>query len=231
MARQRQGSSSKSRLRHTVAAGPLSSGGVRSRPDAAPGRGPLDGRTDTLLHRLEGIFVREGFRRVTVGELAARLRCSRRALYEVAASKEEVFLLVLDRILRRIDLQGREAATGSGNVEQRLFGFIEPGISALREAGAAFFADIASLPAARERLAAHQDERRTQLEALLAEGVETGTLRTIHPAVAARVMVAAYRAVTDAGFLAGVDLTLPETVRATEEILLHGIVLPHARRR
>ncbi|MFN2427282.1 MAG: TetR/AcrR family transcriptional regulator [Candidatus Binatia bacterium] len=183
-------------------------------------------RPDDLLKRLEEIFLREGFRRIPIGELATRLRCSRRSLYERAPGKNDLFVLVLDRILRRIDASGRAAAAATASFEERITAFIEPGIAELASASPAFFADIASLPAARERLAAHQENRKVQLEKLLAGGMRSRAFRKVHPAVAARAMVAAYRAVTDAKFLAGVDVSSAEATREVESLFLHGILHP-----
>lgn len=199
-----------------------------SSPDPVPAPPAVDGSRpdDHLLQRLEEIFVREGFRRVTIGELATRLRCSRRSLYERAPGKNDLFVLVLDRILRRIDAAGRAAAASNASFEERIIAFIEPGVSELTGASPAFFADIAALPAARDRLAAHQENRKVQLEKLLAGGMRARAFRKVHPAVAARAMVAAYRAVTDAKFLAGVDVSTAEATREVENLFLYGILHP-----
>ncbi len=73
------------------------------------GRSPASRRREEILDAVEEIFQKEGFRRVTIGELSTRLRCSRRAFYELAGTKEEVFLLVLKRLLARIRQDGEEA--------------------------------------------------------------------------------------------------------------------------
>lgn len=191
--------------------------------NGVPGAGS---RADELLDRLEAIFLREGFRRVTIGELATRLRCSRRSLYELAAGKNDLFVLVLDRLLRRIDAGGRVAVAEAVSYEEKATAFIEPGIVELRGATAAFFADIAGLPAARNRLAAHQESRMLQLEQIFADGIRAKAFRKVHAGVAARAMVAAYRAVTDAKFLGSVDATFTDAVRETESLFLHGLLHP-----
>jgi AcrR family transcriptional regulator len=193
------------------------------RESGLPGAGS---RADELLDRLEEIFLREGFRRITIGELATRLRCSRRSLYELAAGKNDLFVLVLDRLLRRIDAAGRVAAAQAASYEEKVTAFIEPGIAELRGASAAFFADIAGLTAARDRLAAHQESRMLQLEKIFAAGIRAKAFRKVHAAVAARAMVAAYRAVTDAKFLVGVDVTSTDAVRETENLFLRGLLHP-----
>lgn len=197
--------------------------------DIEPEENPAPGTTSRaggLLASLEDIFLREGFRRVTIGELATRLRCSRRSLYELAPGKNELFVLVLGRLLERIEATGRSAAETAASFEDRITVFIEPGIVELRGASPAFFADIAGLPAARDRLAAHQEARKVQLEKLLAQGMRARAFRKVHPAVAARAMVAAYRAVTDAKFLADVDVTSTEATREVESLFLNGLLHP-----
>lgn len=194
--------------------------GESEEPAAAGGRS----RAGELISGLEEIFVREGFRRLTIGELATRLHCSRRSLYELAPGKNQLFVLVLDRVLRRIDDAGRAAASETLPFEERVTAFIEPGIVELRGASAAFFADIAGLPAARDRLASHQEGRKVQLEKLLAAGMRAKAFRKLHPGVAARAMVAAYRAVTDANFLVSMDVTLPEAVREVQNIFVQGLL-------
>ncbi|MCC6766591.1 MAG: TetR/AcrR family transcriptional regulator [Deltaproteobacteria bacterium] len=202
-----------------------SSPGLRAESEDGPASG-AGARADELLGGLEEIFLREGFRRMTIGELATRLRCSRRSLYELAASKHDLFALVLDRLLRRIDAAGRVAAAEAASYEEKATAFIEPGIAELRGASAAFFADIAGLPAARNRLAAHQESRVRQLEKILADGVRAKAFRKVHAGVAARALVAAYRAVTDAKFLVGVDVTLTDAIRQTESLFLQGLLHP-----
>lgn len=196
-----------------------------SEPEEIPSAG-VPSRADDLLGRLEDIFLREGFRRVTIGELATRLRCSRRSLYELAAGKNGLFVLVLDRILLRIRSLGSQAATAAESFEERITAFIEPGVTELRGASPAFFADIASLPAARDRLAAHQEMRKALLEKLLSQGIRARAFRKVHPGVAARALVAAYRAVTDAKFLSDVDVTSTEATREVEALFLHGLLHP-----
>ena len=53
---------------------------------------------DEAFHaELTNLFLSEGMRALTVGSIAARLRCSRRRLYELAQTKEELFCQVTQR--------------------------------------------------------------------------------------------------------------------------------------
>lgn len=183
-------------------------------------------RREQLLEGLERIFIPEGYRRVTVGELAARLRCSRRSLYELAESKEKLFLLVVERVLSRIERRGQEAARKGTSAVEKLAGLMRPGLEELNSATPAFFADIERLPAARRRLARHQDSRQRELRDLIEKAVRAGECRNVHAHLAAQAMLAAYRAVTDSRFLSDVDASIGEAVGEVRDLFLYGILQP-----
>jgi Tetracyclin repressor-like, C-terminal domain len=134
-----------------------------------------------------------------------------------------MFLRVLDRLLRRIDDMGCAAARTDGSLQQRIAGFVAPGLTELRDARPVLFADIASYAAARRRLDAHQASRRDQLQKLIEEGIRSGEFRDIHAPLVAEVMLASYRRVTDPTFLSHASLSLPEAVHEAHELLLHGL--------
>jgi AcrR family transcriptional regulator len=187
---------------------------------------PSEDRREQLLHRIEEIFLHDGFRRVTVAELAATLRCSRRAVYQIADSKEALFMLVLERVLERIERAGREAVVGANGTGNKIAAFIQPGLSELRNATPAFFADIAAHPPAQRRLKRHQDTRERELCTLIERGVRSGECRRVHPEVAAQALLAAYRAITSSAFLSNVDISLTDAVGEGRDLFLYGLLHP-----
>ena len=62
----------------------------------------LGPRHREVLDDLESLFLRDGFSGFSVRELAAHVGCSRRTLYELAPSKDELVLIVFDRFLHRV---------------------------------------------------------------------------------------------------------------------------------
>src|ERR1700677_3482135 len=76
-------------------------------PVLGPSGVNLTDRGREILDELGDIFLEEGFTHLTISDLAARLRCSRRTLYELAPNRTELVLVALSRRLRRI---GRVAA-------------------------------------------------------------------------------------------------------------------------
>ncbi len=190
---------------------------------------PPVAREERLREGLEEVFLREGFRRVTIGDLAARLHCSRQTLYQLASSKEDLFLLVLDRFLSRIQRMGSEAARARDDSRERLVALVEPGVSELRQASSLFFADVAGFPPAKRRLERHQTERRQDVRTLIEEGIRRRTFNGFDSHLAADVFVAAVQRVMDPDFLVEVGLSPSEAIREAESLLLYGLLHPDNR--
>lgn len=176
------------------------------------------------LEALEEIFLREGFRRISVGELASRLHCSRRTLYELAAAKEDLFLLVLDTFLGRIRRQGDEAASGSPDLASRIERYLAPGIRETARASNVFFADVAGLPPAKRLFDEHQQARIAGLRAMVAEGARQGIFRGFDPHLVAEVFIGAYRRVSQPDFLAAANLSITEAYAELSRLLRHGLL-------
>jgi AcrR family transcriptional regulator len=184
--------------------------------------GPVLQRREAVLDALEMIFQKRGFREVTIGELAGRLQCSRRVFYEIASTKEGLFLLVLDRLLRRVRRLGDEALNLADPAD-RFARFLEPGFTQRPHAGTAFFADIDSLPAARRLLERHQRERVEGVRQILEDGVRVRRFREVHPFLvseAARLMALRIK---DPTFLASAGLSASQAFEEFAGILLHGL--------
>jgi len=181
-------------------------------------------RRDELLERLTEIFLREGFRHVTVGELAQRLRCSRRALYELAPTKEGLFLLVVDDLLERIRRSGDDAARATADLPHRIEAYLSPGISETARASQFFTSDVAGFPAAKRLMEEHQRRRMEGLRGIIAEGVERGVFRGFDPHLVAEVFALAYRRATDPDFLSGANLSMTEAYRELSQLLRHGLL-------
>src|ERR1700752_224214 len=59
----------------------------------------LPQRLDRVIEGAESLFVEEGFLHFGTMDLARRLRCSKRALYSIAPTREKFFELILERHL------------------------------------------------------------------------------------------------------------------------------------
>src|SRR5512142_1001170 len=107
----------------------------------------LSDRQEELLGELERIILDEGFRRLTVESLAKRLQCSRRTLYELAPSKDELVLLVLDRLLRRMGHKAMEQVRALDDPADRLQAYMTCTNAEISPSSRQLWADVAAKPA------------------------------------------------------------------------------------
>jgi AcrR family transcriptional regulator len=181
-------------------------------------------RGEQILAGLEDIFLREGFRKVAIGDLARRLHCSRQTLYQLAETKESLVLLVLGRCLERIRRKGTEAAAARRDIRERIVALVEPGVSELRRASRVFFTDVAASPEATRLLRRHQIARREEAEALIRAGVRQGAFRSFDSRLVAEVIFAAVQRVMDPTFLVEVGVSPSDAIQQAEDLLLGGLV-------
>ncbi len=103
-----------------------------------------------VLDELVEVFCAEGFADTTVGDLAARLRCSKSTLYAVAASKEQLIAAVVREFFRRAT-ERVEAAVAPHSDPVEAIGVYLEAISVELAAGSPrFFADLDRFAPARE---------------------------------------------------------------------------------
>jgi AcrR family transcriptional regulator len=176
-----------------------------------------------LIEALEALFLDEGFRTITVDELAARLKCSKRTLYELAPSKQELFLLVVERWLHRIRHLGWAGALKHDDPEKRIIAYLDPGVSQSRTASRRFLEDLQSYRPALALLEAHQRERTSVLRDIVEDGMQRGRFRRLHPALVAEVFQAAVGRLNEPDFLDNAGISFSDGFSELYELFLNGL--------
>jgi AcrR family transcriptional regulator len=191
--------------------------GKYSRPDSSAQR------LERLLEELEHVFLRDGFLHYRTGELARRLHCSKRALYQIAPSRERLFEVVIERWLAKLRRAGLEAAARATDPLEAVTGYLGAAVVATRDAGAQFVRDLSRSPATYRRLMSHQRERIAGLERLIERGTRAGHFRGVHSKLVAEVMLNAVAQMVDPELLARVGLTMSEAFAELYDIVEHGL--------
>lgn len=179
-----------------------------------------------ILDGLETIVLTEGFRDLTVGTIAQRLQCSRRTLYEIADSKEELVLVVIDRVLRRLARVAHDAARREEDLLDRLRAFLTKGLTELHRATLAFSEDLAAFPDAAELLATHFRYAHGIVEEMLMEGINSGEFAPIHPRIAAETFDAAMRRLLEPRVLRDSGVSFAAAVAEYLTLFTDGIRAP-----
>ena len=184
--------------------------------------GDLGDRHREVLDQLETLFLARGFAAFTVRELASGVGCSRRTLYELAPSKGDLVLLVLDRFLHRIGRSALSAIDHNAPVIEQVRQYVTGGIE-LQRRTAAFAEDLADEPAARRLLERHFRYVTRVVERLVALGMDRGEVRDVDPAVAAAAIAGSVLALTRADVAATIALDGEQFVDSLLDFLLRSL--------
>jgi AcrR family transcriptional regulator len=176
-----------------------------------------------LLDELIELFLAEGFLEFGIGDLAARLRCSRTTIYQVAESKEQVVLAAVRGFFRRAAARIEAQVAAEPDPGARLAVYLTAVAAELAPASERFHADLqAYAPAAviyeeNTRLAARR------VQELVVAGVEAGSLRPVDAsfvgAAVAQVMTGIHAGrIAEASGLADAD-----AYRALADLVVRGV--------
>lgn len=182
----------------------------------------LGARHREVLDGLAQLLVDGELGTLTIGDLANRLGCSRRTLYELAPSKEQLFLLVLDRLMHRI---GRTAiaavdADEPASVQLRQFATA----SLMYSFGSDAFDDVGEFPGARRAIDRHYRFATGVIERIVAGGIDRGEFRPMNPSVAAVVILASAVHLARPDVLEDLGLPLDDAVAQMLDITVAGLL-------
>jgi AcrR family transcriptional regulator len=196
---------------------------------SGPGEPPppseqLSPRLRRTLEELGGLFLREGFLHLSTEDIARRLQCSKRTLYQLASSRDEIFDLVIERWLAGMRSAGIAAAEGSPDPVTALRQYLDVAVVATRNASSQFVRDLARFPAGHRRLMSHQRERAAGLERLIDRGVKAGAFRGVHPKLVADVLLAAASRMVDPDVLLAIGLSMSQAFEELYNIFEYGLI-------
>jgi AcrR family transcriptional regulator len=182
----------------------------------------LTARQSELLDQLGGVFD-GGFADLTMAGLAARLNCSLRTLYELAPSRDELVLVVVDRNLWRIGRTAANAIDPDMGPLDALRAYLRAATEAVSGTTQAFARDLAAVPAAQRLNDDHSAYLIAVAQSLLDLAVERGDIDPIDTAALARVMAGVGRDFSKPEVLATLRSSPKDAADAVVDILLAGL--------
>jgi AcrR family transcriptional regulator len=147
----------------------------------------LTDRQRELLDELGAMFD-EGFADLTMAELAGRLNCSLRTLYALAASRDELVLIVVDRNLWRVGRSAQSAIDPEMPPLDAVRSYLSAAHVAVMDTTAPFARDLAAVPSARRLREAHQGYLCAVTKRLLDAAVDRGDIAAIDTSAVARAL-------------------------------------------
>jgi AcrR family transcriptional regulator len=158
-------------------------------------RGGLTRRQLDLLEGLQALLLAEGFRHLSLDDLATRLRCSKTTLYALAPSKEQLVVAVVNHYFKgaaeRIEAQIADVA----DVRERIVRYLAAIGEEMQSASTDFIADVDAFDPARQIYERNTRAAAERIHGLVTEGIAAGVFHDVHAAFAAEMIGATIAAI------------------------------------
>ncbi|WP_181781563.1 TetR/AcrR family transcriptional regulator [Pseudonocardia pini] len=145
-----------------------------------------EARRAELEHGVLALILEEGFAHLTLDDVAARLRCSKRTLYTLARSREQLVRAAVVRFFRDATARVEQAVTDDAPIRS----YLEAVAEELAAASPAFFDDVASFAPAAEVYERNTRAAARRIGLLIERGVADGTFRSVHAGFVADLVAA-----------------------------------------
>ena len=183
----------------------------------------LTERQRQLLYALEELVVRGGLADLTMAEIAGRMNCSLRTLYEISPSKDELVLAVVDRRLHRIGRAAIASLDASMAPLEALRVYLAAVNQAVQPSTESFSRDFADLPGAMQLLDAHEDYVMAVTRSLLDRAVAERQIQPLDTAAMAHLLGGLGREFARPDVIPLTAETPKRTADAITEIILRGL--------
>lgn len=183
----------------------------------------LTPRQTGLRDALVDLVLAKGFRQLTLDDIAGELACSKRTLYALAESKEQLALLAVREFFRRATEQVEAAIARVRAPGRRLSGYLQAVATALSPASQVFTDDVAAFPPAREIYERNTEAAARRVRELIDEGCRVGAFRTVDSTFVAEVVTASMRRITSGELTAATGLDDAQAYRELAKLVLAAV--------
>ncbi|MEJ2869595.1 TetR/AcrR family transcriptional regulator [Actinomycetospora sp. OC33-EN08] len=180
-------------------------------------------RRDELSDALVELLLAEGFAQFTLDDVAARLRCSKRTLYGLADSKEQLVTAAVVRFFRTATAHVEAAVATRTDPADRLAAYLRAVAAELAPASAAFFEDLASFAPAAAIYQRNTRAAARRVREIIDEGIASGVFGDVHVAFAAEVVASTMEAIQQRRIAATTGLDDAEAYEQLATLLVRGL--------
>jgi AcrR family transcriptional regulator len=185
-------------------------------------------RLERVIREAETLFLREGFLHFSTAELAHRLSCSKRTLYDIAPDRDSFFELIIARRLLRLNDNLVVAAEAAPDRASAVTAILDATIETFGAEATRFLRDIMLFPGGVRLLPETESARLDLLEHVIAAGVQDGAFGKVDPSVAAYAMFGAARRMSETDFLAKAGISWPQALTEMFRIVSYGLLATDA---
>lgn len=179
-------------------------------------------RHRSILEGLEKLMRDGDLARLTIGEMATRLECSRRSLYELAPSKDQLILLVLDRVMHRIGEIAIRAIDLEASATVQLRQYATASLGYVWRTSA--ISDLSEIEGAERVREIHHRFAGTLFERIVNTGIDRGEFRPVNASVTAAVILAGAVSFGNPELLDELGISLEDAIDDMLNLVLGGLV-------
>lgn len=174
---------------------------------------------------LAALLKQEGITAMSVGDIATRLRCSRRRLYEIAPTKEGLLLSVARQQFKDSLAVGFAAADAESDPARSLVAYLDAGLRAAEHLTAAFLSDLQQSDEGRAMFDEYQLARSMGARKILEAGMRCGEFKPLNAEVVSEVLLGAASRLRRADFLRRAGLSIPDAFAQAYQLVLEGLLV------
>lgn len=183
----------------------------------------LTSRQLHLREALVDLVLAQGFSHLTMDDFAAQLNCSKRTLYALAASKEQIAVLAVRQFFKRATEQVEAAIARTRAPANRVTRYLEAVAEELRPASRAFRDDLANFRPATEIYEQNTLTAARRVRELIDEGTKAGAFRRVHAAFVSEVVTATMRRITSGEIATATGLSDAEAYSELAQLVVAAI--------
>jgi AcrR family transcriptional regulator len=183
-------------------------------------------RRTELFDALVDLLLAEGFAHLTLDDLAARLHCSKRTLYGLAGSKEQLVRAVVVHFFRAATERVEAAVRAVDDPARQVEAYLHAVARELAPASTAFFDDVAAFRPAAEVYERNTRAAARRVQQLVDAGVAAGAFRAVHAAFVGDAVSTLMVRIQQRGVAEATGLADAEAYEALSDLLLHALARP-----
>lgn len=180
-------------------------------------------RQTRLFDDLLALFLQEGFSRLTLDDIASRLRCSKSTLYALAASKDDLVRRVTVHFFKRATGAVEAALARTAGPGDRVSAYLTAVGDELAIASEVFMADLFAFAPARDVYEANTAAAAKRVRELIEDGVDAGAFRAVNAAFAADLIATMMVRIQQRGVATATGLSDAEAYTELATLLTHGL--------
>lgn len=176
-----------------------------------------------LLEELEQLFLDQGFHDMTLGQMAAALRCSKSTLYYIGDSKEELVAAVVKHFFRmgtdKIEERVRDRTPGADQLAE----YLSACGDVLSAASPNFMQDLVANSVAHEVYRVNIEAATQRVRQIIDVGVSFGNFREVHAQFVSEIVTKTITEIGSGEIRRATGLSESRSYRELAGLVINGI--------